>query len=340
MASGLLSHTKLLELYTAAVSARLPSSRDALLAGLAPAFVASLPYAASPAEQILRDLDALNSVGTLVDGTVPLAVWLGNAVTLAGPRPESNVFHRALLHVTGGREEQASVPISAPPCALKILFLGANPAGTTRLALDHEVREITGKLRATPHGARFEFVQEWAVRVSDLQAALLRHRPQIVHFSGHGRDERIRRSASSADVTREMLPPDEPSEDERGGGEILVENDAGGAQPIPTFALAELFGLVGGVRCVVLNACHSAAQAEAIGQHVDAVVSMSRSIRDAAAIHFAWAFYQGLGFGESLSKAFELGKNQIGLAGLGDGEVPRLLTREPTSGTQVLGSPE
>jgi hypothetical protein len=46
-----------------------------------------------------------------------------------------------------------------------------------------------------------------------------------------------------------------------------------------------------------------------------------------AAINFAWAFYQGLGFGASLSQAFELGKNQIEFCGSGDGEVPRFLAR-------------
>ncbi|WP_282421619.1 pentapeptide repeat-containing protein [Polyangium sp. 15x6] len=221
------------------------------------------------------------------------------------------------------------------PSKIRILFLGANPSDTTRLALGREVREITERLHATPEGERFEIVQAWAVRVSDLQAALLRHRPQVVHFSGHGRGDRSGSSPDSVGVSREMLPADEPRAKDV-DGEILVEDDAGRAKPIPASALANLFGIVGGVRCVVLNACHSAVQAEAIRQHVDAVIGMSRNIEDAAAINFAWAFYQGLGFGESLSNAFELGKNQIELSGFGDGEVPRLLTREVLSRAGVV----
>ncbi|WP_437815466.1 hypothetical protein [Sorangium sp. So ce1078] len=54
MADRLLSHARILELHAAAVSAHLTGSRDALLAGLGPAFVAGLPHARSPAEQILR----------------------------------------------------------------------------------------------------------------------------------------------------------------------------------------------------------------------------------------------------------------------------------------------
>jgi hypothetical protein len=209
---------------------------------------------------------------------------------------------------------------------IKILFLGANPSDTTRLLLAHEVRQITQRLRESPRSDCFELVQEWALRISDLQAALLRHRPQIVHFSGHGRGERIR-NALEPDITKGGLPVREPDEDQT-AGEILVEDDAGRAEPIPVSALADLFGILGGVRCVVLNACHSAVQAEAILRHVDAVVGMSRSIQDTAAAHFAWAFYQGLAFGESVGKAFELGKNQIDLAGLGDSQVPKLLTRQ------------
>jgi len=216
------------------------------------------------------------------------------------------------------------------PAKIRILFLGANPSDTTRLALGREVREITQRLRTTPQGEHFELVSEWAVRIRDLQAALLRYKPQIVHFSGHGRGNHF---PDPAGATREFLPADEPDEEEL-GGEILVEDDAGMAQPIPAPALADLFRIVGGVHCVVLNACHSAAQAEAIRKHVDAVVGMSRSIEDSAAIHFAWAFYQGLGFGNSVGKAFELGKNQIDLAGLRDGKVPTLLTRVPAQGIQ------
>lgn len=213
------------------------------------------------------------------------------------------------------------------PSKIKILFLGANPSDTTRLALGHELREITQRLRAARQGERFEIVQEWAVRVSDLQAALLLHEPQIVHFSGHGGSNVHKHSPHSSGLTREMLP-EEDTDGASSDGEILVEDDAGRAKPIPASALAQLFGLVGGIRCVVLNACHSASQADAICQHVEAVIGMRRSIHDTAAIHFAWAFYQGLGFGKPIPIAFELGKNQLQLYGFSDEDVPLLRIRE------------
>ena len=48
------------------------------------------------------------------------------------------------------------------------------------------MRALDEALRGAEYRERFELVQHWAVRVSDLQACLLRHKPQIVHFSGHG----------------------------------------------------------------------------------------------------------------------------------------------------------
>lgn len=219
---------------------------------------------------------------------------------------------------------------TTPSTKIKILFLGANPSDTTRLALGNEVREIEHRLRGAPQSELFDFVQEWAVRVGDLQKALLRHRPQIVHFSGHGRGDGdpFSRSVPISESSREMLLDEEPSIDV-GDGQILVEDDVTReAKPIPAQALGNLFQIVGGVRYVVLNACHSVSQAEAICTHVEAVIGMRRSIQDHAAIKFSSAFYQGLAFGETLSNAFKLGQNEIELHGYRDHEVPQLITRD------------
>lgn len=106
-------------LHGAALSARLGGRRAGLLAGVEAGFVATLPQAATPGEQLLTDLDELNAVRALADGSVPLAIWLGNAVRLAGGRVEVTIFERALDRV---REETcAQVPV--PP-------LPADPGGT------------------------------------------------------------------------------------------------------------------------------------------------------------------------------------------------------------------
>jgi hypothetical protein len=186
--------------------------------------------------------------------------------------------------------------------AVRVLFLGANPSDTTRLALGREVREIEQRLRAAPpDGLRhLELHQEWAVRTVDLQASLLRHRPTIVHFSGHGNN----------------------------AGEIRLEDELGQARSVDTAALAGVFRAIpGNVRCVVVNSCFSERQASALVEQVDCVVGMTDAIDDSAAIAFATSYYQALAFGESVETAFRAGCNQIQLDGLAGGDLPRLLVR-------------
>ena len=64
---------------------------------------------------------------------------------------------------------------------IQVLFLAANPAGTTSLALDEEIRAINAKIRGAEHRDRLELASHWAVRLDDLlrppHAPAARHRP-------------------------------------------------------------------------------------------------------------------------------------------------------------------
>jgi len=181
---------------------------------------------------------------------------------------------------------------------IKILFLAANPPNTNKLGLDKEMRGIDQALRGAEFRDNFDIKQHWAVRISDLQGYLLRHKPDIVHFSGHG-------SPSS---------------------EIILEDKQGNSQPVPSHALSQLFSLLkDNIRCVVLNACYTEQQAKAIAEHIDCVIGMSKAIGDSAAISFAIAFYQALGFGRDVKTAFELGCLEIDLESLDEKDTPKLL---------------
>jgi len=180
---------------------------------------------------------------------------------------------------------------------IKILFLAANPKDTNPLRLGEESRAIKERLRLTDLRDQFVFEQEHAVRVTDLQGHLLHHQPQIVHFSGHGSKT----------------------------GKIILENSLGRSRAVTAGALKDLFAtLKDNIRCVVLNACYSEAQAKGIAESIDCVVEMGRAIDDSSAIAFAASFYQGLGYGRSIQTAFELGKGQIDLQGLPGKDVPQL----------------
>jgi len=70
--------------------------REALLSGIEPLFRSSIPAASTPGQQVFVDVHHMRQAGTLADGSVPLRVWLENAVVLSRPRSESTVFQRVL----------------------------------------------------------------------------------------------------------------------------------------------------------------------------------------------------------------------------------------------------
>jgi hypothetical protein len=72
---------------------------------------------------------------------------------------------------------------------IKTLFLASNPESTPPLMLDEEIRSITEKIRASDQRDALKLESLWAVRPDDLLQALNVHKPQIVHFSGHGSEE-------------------------------------------------------------------------------------------------------------------------------------------------------
>jgi hypothetical protein len=93
-------------------------------------------------------------------------------------------------------------------------------------------------------------------------------------------------------------------------------------------ALVHLFRILkDNVRVVVLNACHSRPQAEALAETIDCTVGMNRPIGDQAAVVFAASFYRALGFGRSVKEAFELGRAALLLEGIPEDQTPELLTR-------------
>lgn len=185
-----------------------------------------------------------------------------------------------------------------------ILILAANPKDTSRLRLDQEVREINDGLQRARRRDEFAIEQVWAARPVDIRRAMLDFKPNIVHFCGHG-----------------------------GGDDgIALEDEAGNAKSVGSEALAGFFELFADkVGCVILNACYSEIQAEAIARHIEYVIGMKKGVEDAAAIEFAVAFYDALGAGESVEFAYKLACNAIQLAGLPGHLTPALKTHSEVS---------
>jgi hypothetical protein len=191
---------------------------------------------------------------------------------------------------------------------VKILFLAANPKDSSKLRLDEEIREIHAQIRAAAFRDSFELLSRWAVRPLDLLQALNEVQPHIVHFSGHGRRK----------------------------AELVLEDDDGNAKPVSEAALVSLFKNVkDNIRIVLLNACHSEAQARAISQQIECTIGMSVAIGDEAAIVFASTFYGALAFGRSVGQAFEQGRTALMLQGITEENTPVLLARPGTDALTV-----
>jgi WD40 repeat protein len=177
-----------------------------------------------------------------------------------------------------------------------ILILAANPKNTARLRLDREIREIDEALRRANKRELYKLEQKLAVRSLDFYRAMIDYQPNFVHFCGHGAGE----------------------------DGIVLEDDTGKMALVPTKNLASMFKSFAqkGVDCVILNACYSEVQAEAISQYVNFVIGMSRAVADRAAVAFAVAFYDAIAADWTVEKAYELGCSQM--MSFGENEIPVL----------------
>jgi len=206
--------------------------------------------------------------------------------------------------------ESANKPIHPThPQKTRILFLSANPADSDPLRLDEELRSIKQKVRSADYPNRFEFFVAGAARPDDFLQELNATRPHIVHFSGHGSDSE----------------------------ELVVCDDTGNHKLINKDALVSLFqSSQDDVVVVVLNACYSRPQAEAVASVVPCAIGMKDSITDNAAAVFAASFYRALAFGFSVQTAFLQGITALKLEGFAEIDTPELFTRADINATEVF----
>ena len=228
-----------------------------------------------------------------------------------------------------------------------ILFLAANPSGTSPLALDREARAIQVELERSGYRDCFELETRWAVEPLDLLRELRKLKPTVVHFTGHGQGAaRAHRSGSAPhrDIDVPLLQGEPGSAGVPGsagaygsGGGLYFQGPDGHARLVSAEAIEQTFGAAGAsVQIVVLSACYSDEQAESLLAHVDCVVGMRGAIRDAAARSFAIGFYGGLGEREPVDAAYRQGRAAISLEGLPDAERPQLRVRAGVDAARLV----
>lgn len=169
----------------------------------------------------------------------------------------------------------------------RILFFAASPNGQAPLLLANEVKAIEAALQRGHMRERFELRTCFATRPDDFLQEILRYQPEFVHFSGHG--------------------------DQEG---IYMVDDSNEEHPVSMDDLGRVFKLFQQVvACVLLNACHSAAQANCIRKHIPHVIGTSQGIGDQAATKFATLFYTAIAEGQEIPFAFEFAKLGVDLNG-------------------------
>lgn len=184
---------------------------------------------------------------------------------------------------------------------IKVLFLASNPSDTVQLNLERELREIREKLQMARQRDNFVLEARGAVRPGDVTQAFFDIEPHIVHFSGHGTIE----------------------------GDLCFEGVDGKLKTVQPEALAALFEMEAErVQCVILNACYSRIQAEAIVQHIPYVIGMSGEIGDEASIIFSVGFYKALGANRTVEQAYKAGCVEIRLEGIPEHLAPVLQVKK------------
>lgn len=199
--------------------------------------------------------------------------------------------------------------LEAVPEKITILYLGTSPLDEERIRIDQEARDIREGIRMSGNPDAVEFVVRLAIRQQDILQALNEADPTIVHFSGHG------------------------SED----GKLVIEDAYGESQLVTKDAMAAVIGAAAKrVRLVVFNACFSDVESEKVLKHVDAIIGMTDSIGDEAALAFARQLYSAIGFGHDLQNAFDQARAYMAFDAPDEVDIPALHVREGMNASDIV----
>ena len=192
------------------------------------------------------------------------------------------------------------------PFIKNVLILAVNPRDTQQLDLLEEVKAIKEILGKGIQNVTFNVEVKIDIEPGQILPAIRGHRPQIIHFCGHGEDF-------------ELVFAD--------------ENQAG--KSVKGHNLVDLFSqpkIQGHLECVVLNACYSAKQASWVGRVVDYSIGSLHAIKDRAAIQFSKSFYSAIVTGNAFKadffdEAFHDTKASMSSEGIKDSELLQLHKR-------------
>ncbi len=182
---------------------------------------------------------------------------------------------------------------------LNVLYLASNPDPQCSLRIDAEIRLVQQAIRGTVYRDSITVQYRPAANLDSLLEGLNDHRPQIVHFSGHGNETEIATDS---------------------GG---VEDPA--VQSLSFDLLAKALSATDSPpEIVVLNSCKSSAAKKHLLPVAKVIITMRESISDVAAAAFAPRFYAALASGQPVQKAFAQGQVAVAAASISEANTPEL----------------
>ena len=159
-----------------------------------------------------------------------------------------------------------------------ILIVESNPKNTRRLAqINAEQKAIRHAIIESGAEDAFTIETENAATISGLGKAIVRYKPEIIHFMGHGEGE----------------------------DGLCFHGEDGKKQLLDNEALDLIFEKASrSAKLVFLNACYSSVQASVIAKYINHVIGMSDKIPDETAVNFSKEFYHYIGLKESYIDSF------------------------------------
>lgn len=182
---------------------------------------------------------------------------------------------------------------------LNVLYLTANPVPASHLRVDAEVRMVQEAIQSSKYRDNITLHFRPAADLDSLTKGLNDHRPQVVHFSGHGNEGEI-----AADT-----------------GKLGQSN----VQTLPFGLLAKAIAATDNPPdVVVLNSCKSSAAKNTLLPTVKIIIAMRDSVSDIAAANFAQNFYAAIASGQSVKAGFDQGKVAVEVASISEADTPEL----------------
>ena len=172
-----------------------------------------------------------------------------------------------------------------------ILFIQASPPDQSPLDTGTEMNRLEDALWAGLNSTVFDVRTRTAVRSQDIESSLRHHRPQVIHFSGHG--------SRASDL-------------------ILNAPDGAASHPLSAKDFAEKLRRYNtenpqaAVRLVILAGCDTDRAAKLLSECVDCTVGMADRVNDRAMVEvFTPTLYRALGDGYSVAAAVAEARQEL-----------------------------